>query len=65
MTEAIPAVAHESAEQVVTELYQLYRLGLIGTALVLTGDRPTAEDVVQEAFAGLYRRWEKIGRAHV
>ena len=60
MTEAIPAIAHESAEQVVTELYQLHRLGLIGTALVLTGDRPTAEDVVQEAFAGLYRRWEKL-----
>jgi RNA polymerase sigma factor (sigma-70 family) len=60
MTEAFPAVAHESAEQVVTELYQLHRLGLIGTALVLTGDRPTAEDVVQDAFAGLYRAMPRL-----
>jgi hypothetical protein len=27
MTEAIPAAARESAEQVVTELYRLHRLG--------------------------------------
>ena len=60
MTEAIPAAARESAEQVVTELYQLHRLGLIGMALVLTGDRPTAEDVVQEAFAGLYRAMPRL-----
>jgi RNA polymerase sigma factor (sigma-70 family) len=60
MTEAIPAVAHDSAEQVVTELYQRHRLRLIGTALVLTGDRPTAEDVVQEAFAGLYRAMPRL-----
>jgi RNA polymerase sigma factor (sigma-70 family) len=60
MTEAIPAVAHESAGQVVTELYQRHRLRLIGMALVLTGDRPTAEDVVQEAFAGLYRALPRL-----
>jgi DNA-directed RNA polymerase specialized sigma24 family protein len=56
----MPAVAHESAEQVVTELYQRHRLGLIGTALVLTGDPPMAEDVVQEAFAGLYRAMPRL-----
>ena len=60
MTEAVPAVAPDSAEQVVTELYQRHRLRLIGTALVLTGDRPTAEDVVQEAFAGLYRAMPRL-----
>lgn len=60
MTGGIPAVAHVSAEQVVTELYQLQRLGLIGKALVLTGDRPTAEDVMQEAFAGLYRAMPRL-----
>ncbi len=60
MTEASPAVARESAERVVTELYHRHRLGLIAMALVLTGDRPTAEDVVQEAFAGLYRAMPRL-----
>jgi hypothetical protein len=42
MTEAIPAVAHGSAEQVVTELYQRLRLGLIGTARDRSASAPTA-----------------------
>jgi RNA polymerase sigma-70 factor (sigma-E family) len=29
-------------------------------AVVLVGDWPTAEDVVQDAFGGLYRRWEHL-----
>ena len=47
-------VPADSAERVVAELYQRHWLGLVRTALVLVGDRPTAEDVVQDAFAGLY-----------
>jgi RNA polymerase sigma factor (sigma-70 family) len=45
----------ERASRLVTELYERHRLRLIATAQMLVGDRPTAEDVVQEAFAGLYR----------
>ena len=30
---------------------------MIRLALLLTGDRATAEDVVQDAFLGLWRRW--------
>jgi DNA-directed RNA polymerase specialized sigma24 family protein len=41
----------------VTALYQAYSLGLIRLAVVMLGDRAAAEDVVQEAFCGLYRRW--------
>jgi hypothetical protein len=26
----------------------------------MLGDRPAAEDVVQEAFCGLYRRWHSL-----
>jgi RNA polymerase sigma factor (sigma-70 family) len=51
-----PAPASASAEAV-TALYQAHALGLIRLAVVMLGDRPAAEDVVQEAFCGLYRRW--------
>jgi RNA polymerase sigma factor (sigma-70 family) len=47
--------AGDPADQFVTELYRRHWVGLVRTALVLVGDRPSAEDVVQEAFAGLYR----------
>jgi RNA polymerase sigma-70 factor (sigma-E family) len=44
----------------VTALYEAHAVGLIRLAVVLLGDRPAAEDVVQEAFAGLYRRWGQL-----
>jgi RNA polymerase sigma-70 factor (sigma-E family) len=44
----------------VTALYQAHGLGLIRLAVVMLGDRPAAEDVVQEAFCGLYRRWDRL-----
>jgi RNA polymerase sigma-70 factor (sigma-E family) len=44
----------------VTQLYHGHSLGLMRLALVMVGDRPTAEDVVQEAFLGLYRRWPHL-----
>jgi RNA polymerase sigma-70 factor (sigma-E family) len=44
----------------VTTLYQAHALGLIRLAVVMLGDRPAAEDVVQEAFCGLYRRWHSL-----
>jgi len=44
----------------VTALYEAHALGLIRLAVVMLGDRPAAEDVVQEAFCGLYRRWHAL-----
>jgi RNA polymerase sigma-70 factor (sigma-E family) len=44
----------------VTVLYEAHALGLIRLAVVMLGDRPAAEDVVQEAFYGLYRRWHTL-----
>ncbi|HEY6277484.1 MAG TPA: SigE family RNA polymerase sigma factor [Streptosporangiaceae bacterium] len=58
-----PATASErqaAARRAVTDLYQAHAVGLIRLALVMLGDRPTAEDVVQEAFCGLYRRWDRL-----
>ena len=49
-----------SAEAGVTALYQAHALGLIRLAHIMLGDRPNAEDVVQEAFCGLYRRWSHL-----
>jgi RNA polymerase sigma-70 factor (sigma-E family) len=44
----------------VTELYQAHALGLTRLAFVMLGDRQAAEDVVQEAFYGLYRAWGRL-----
>jgi RNA polymerase sigma-70 factor (sigma-E family) len=46
--------------EAVTALYQAHALGLIRLAVIMLGDRPAAEDVVQEAFCGLYRRWHTL-----
>ena len=59
----LPAPAPAQAEapaEAVTALYQAHALGLIRLAVVMLGDRPAAEDVVQEAFCGLYRRWHSL-----
>jgi RNA polymerase sigma-70 factor (sigma-E family) len=59
MTELRPA-APETARQQVTALYQAHALGLVRLAVLMVGDQPTAEDVVQDAFLGLYRRWSAL-----
>lgn len=48
------------AQAAVTALYEVHALGLVRLAHVMLGDRGTAEDVVQEAFGGLYRRWHHL-----
>ena len=52
-------IAPEPAEAV-TALYRAHALGLIRLAVVMLGDRGAAEDAVQEAFCGLYRRWHGL-----
>lgn len=44
----------------VTALYRAHALGLVRLALVMLGDPAAAEDVVQDAFLGLYRRWDRL-----
>jgi RNA polymerase sigma-70 factor (sigma-E family) len=53
------AVVHAAADEV-DELYRVHAVGLIRAALLLVGDRGSAEDVVQDAFCGLYRRWDHL-----
>jgi RNA polymerase sigma-70 factor (sigma-E family) len=44
----------------VTALYAEHALGLVRLAVLLVGDRASAEDIVQDAFLGLYRRWDRL-----
>ena len=48
------------AREAVTDLYQAHALGLIRLGVVMLGDRAAAEDVVQEAFYGLFRHWANL-----
>jgi RNA polymerase sigma-70 factor (sigma-E family) len=44
----------------IERLYRAHRLGMVRLALLLVDDRETAEDVVQDAFAAVHRRWDSI-----
>lgn len=44
----------------VAELFHEHYSPLVGLAVVLTGDRELAEDVVQDAFASLLRSWKRL-----
>ena len=53
-TETLPAGL--DAGQRVSLLFQAHALALKKLAFLMTGDQSTAEDIVQDAFLGLYRR---------
>ena len=57
-TETLPTGLE--ARQHVSALYRTHALALVKLAVLMTGDQPTAEDVVQDAFLGLYRRWSAL-----
>ena len=50
----------DTAGAAVTDLYRRHHLELVRLALVMTGDLATAEDVVQDAFERLHRRWPTL-----
>jgi RNA polymerase sigma-70 factor (sigma-E family) len=45
----------------VTALYSAHWRPLVRLAALLTGDASVAEEVVQDAFVALYRRWGSLG----
>jgi RNA polymerase sigma-70 factor (sigma-E family) len=57
---ARPQRADLDRDTVVAELFLAHHRRLVGLAALLVDDRETAEDVVQDAFAGLYRRWRRL-----
>jgi RNA polymerase sigma-70 factor (sigma-E family) len=42
------------------QIYRTQRLAMVRLALLLVDDRETAEDVAQDAFAALHRRWDSL-----
>lgn len=62
---ASPQNAPQSAErseaaEALSALFREHALGLTRLAFLILGDRGAAEDVVQEAFYGLYRAWDRL-----
>jgi len=55
-----PEAARDAADRHVTALYEAHALSLARLALLMLGDRDAAQDVVQDAFLGLFRRWDKL-----
>lgn len=54
------ASAVSDANETVASLFRDERLGLLRLATLLVFDRNLAEDIVQDAFIGLYRRWDRL-----
>ncbi len=44
----------------IDDLYRTRRMGMVRLAILLVDDQASAEDVVQEAFAGLYKNWSGL-----
>ncbi len=56
-----PAAGDGAArERLVADMYREHALSLVRLAVLLTGDRASAEDVVQDAFLGLQRALPRL-----
>jgi RNA polymerase sigma-70 factor (sigma-E family) len=55
---ALPDI--RSADRAVEQLYREHRLHMVRLAYLLVGDRESAEDVAQDAFAALHRHWHRL-----
>lgn len=65
--DALPASSRvrpePNADSVVTELYSVHFQALVQLAELLVWDRPTAEEVVQDAFVAMHGNWQRLGDA--
>jgi RNA polymerase sigma-70 factor (sigma-E family) len=52
--------AAAGAAAAVTALFRAHHLELVRLARLMTGDLATAEDIVQDAFEQLHRRWHRL-----
>lgn len=55
-----PAAAAGGPPRTLADLYRDHRLRLVRLGALLVDEPATAEDVVQEAFAGLHRHWANL-----
>ena len=52
--------AADDPARYVTELFRAHHLELVRLAVLIVGDLATAEDVVQDPFEQLHRRWRTL-----
>jgi RNA polymerase sigma-70 factor (sigma-E family) len=57
---AEPAIADSAGGDLIDDLFRVHAVTLVRVATLLLGDQPSAEDVVQDAFFGLYRSLPKL-----
>ncbi len=57
---SVPPPTRSSSPSTIDELYRSHRMGMVRLAILLVDDISSAEDVVQEAFAGLYKQWGSL-----
>jgi RNA polymerase sigma-70 factor (sigma-E family) len=55
-----PAAADAAGGDLVDDLFRAHAVTLVRVAMLLLGDQSSAEDVVQDAFFGLYRSLPKL-----
>jgi RNA polymerase sigma-70 factor (sigma-E family) len=55
-----PSTPDPRAPRTLADLYQDHRVRMVRLAILLVDDPLTAEDVVQEAFAGVHRHWSSL-----
>ena len=60
MADRSASVAERAPDAGIERLYRTHRLSMVRLALLLVDDRETAEDVAQDAFAALHRRWQSL-----
>jgi RNA polymerase sigma-70 factor (sigma-E family) len=58
---AVPdSAARDSPDRDIAALFRAHHLDLVRLAVMLTGDRGTAEDVVQDAFERVHAGWGRL-----
>ncbi len=59
-TTAAPVARAPRVAVTIDDIYRTHRMGMVRLAILLVDDQASAEDVVQEAFAGLFRNWNGL-----
>ena len=57
---ATPAAPSARQDVTIDDIYRSHRMSMVRLAILLVDDQASAEDVVQEAFAGLFRNWSGL-----
>ena len=60
LTDGLAAGDGAAPERLLADLFEEHALILVRLAVLLTGDRASAEDVVQDAFLGLQRALPRL-----